>query len=208
MAGQPGEKSERTALLQKRKWLLTPAGLALVLAAASIVAVLALVAVMLAGQRGASGSATAVFRQISEAELRAMAPEQLAGLKRTEVKVETSDGMNVPATALDASYRVGARRVDLKIVHSPDLDQVVGFGGAATTTYDRPSGDGYQKRWREAGAIFVESLDRQAGAATFGRVGQNFYVMARGKGGVSIEELRAAVAQVGGGALPGPKSGG
>ena len=132
-----------------------------------------------------------------------MAPPQLAGLGRTNIKVQTANGMNVPATALDASYAAGSRQVDLKIVQSPGLEQVIGFGGPGTTPYDRTSEAGYQRRWREAGAIFVECLDRQSGAAAFGRVRQDFYVMARGHGRVTIEQLRAAVAEVGDKALPG-----
>jgi len=154
--------------------------------AASVFAAVALAVALLAGRPDARIGAPA-FRLVSEAELRAMAPAQLAGLERKAIKVQTADGMNVPAKALDARYSTGTRLLHLTIVHSPGLEQVIGFGSPGTPPYDRTSEDGYQRRWRDAGAIFVESVDRTSGAATFGRIRHNFYVMARGQGGVTQE---------------------
>jgi len=193
--------------LQTEKLVRSPAGRAIGVVAASIVAAVVLV-VALRSERPDAGAGASAFRLVSEAELTAMAPARLAGLERKDIKVQTANGMNVPAKALDARYTSGPRLLHLTIVHSSGLDQVIGFGGPATPTYDRASQGGYQRRWRDAGAIFVESLDRPTGDAAFGRVSRNFYIMARGQGGVSIEQLRAAVAQVGDKALPGTPGGG
>jgi hypothetical protein len=195
------------AVLRARKLLLRRIGLAGALVAATVLTVLGLVAMLLPA-RPRDVSEPPAFREISEAELRAFLPARLIGLPLTGAHVQVASGMNVPATALDAIYERGPRRLDIKIVHSPVLDQVIGFGGAATTTYDRQSAGGYQRRWRERNAIFVESLDRPSGEASFGRVSEHFYLMARGQGGVSVEELRAAVRQVGDRALPFSEGGG
>lgn len=194
-------------LSQTRRLLLNPVGLVLTLGAASIVAVLVPFAAARAG-RAETTAAGPAFRQMTDAKLRALAPVRLAGLNRTGISVLATDGINVAATALDASYEADPRRLELHIVYSLDLKQVIGFGDAGTTTYDRKSASGYQRRWREAGAILFESLDRQSGAAVFGSVGDNFYVMARGQGGVSMNELRAAVGRLRAKALAAAKGGG
>jgi hypothetical protein len=208
MAGRPDKGRAMAALLlQTEKLLHTRLGVAVAVITGVVAAVAVVVAAVLV-VRTDGGAGPPAFRLVSEAELRAMAPAQLAGLERTDIEVQTANGMNVPAKALDARYRTGPRLLHLTIVHSPGLEQVIGFGSPGTPPYDRTSEGGYQRRWRDAGAIFVESLDRPSGAATFGRVSHNFYVVARGQGGVSIEQLRAAVAEVGDRALPGTPGGG
>lgn len=194
-------------IARARQVLLTPLAVALAAGFACLF-VAAMVLVPILRDRAAEAPLGGPQLQISAADLQSLAPSDLAGLGRTVIKVQAADGMTVPALALDARYQAGAKRLDLKIVHSPELERVIGFGGPATTEYDRKSDGGYQRRWRSGDSIELESFDRETGAVTYGQVRGEFYVMARGEGGVTLEDVRAAVGRFGDPALQGLKRGG
>jgi hypothetical protein len=133
--------------------------------------------------------------KVSVEQMQALAPPQLAGLQRVSLKVVTVDTASVKAIALEAHYAQGPRQIGLKIVHSPSLEQVIGFGGPATSEYDRQTASGYQRRQRQGESIVLEQWDRAARSGKFGRIaGQDFYVFAEGEG-VSLQDLKHAVDQ-------------
>lgn len=126
-------------------------------------------------------------------DLRAVAPDALAGLSRVAVGIERSGQPGQRTVRLEAEYRDGARSMTVQIIYSPSIAQVIGFGGVSTSEFDRETADGYSRRKREGDAIVVEDWNTASQAGSYGRLTQDrFYVKASGRG-VSADELRAAV---------------
>ena len=70
----------------------------------------------------------------------------------------------------------------------------IGFGGPATSEYDRQTADGYSRRQRAGEAIIVEDWDNASRTGSYGRlVEDRFYVRASGGGGVLPADLKQAV---------------
>ena len=126
-------------------------------------------------------------------DLRAVAPDTLAGMARVAVGVERSGQPGQRTVRLEAEYRDGARSLTMQITYSPSIAQVIGFGGVSTSEFNRETSDGYSRRRRQGDAIVVEDWNSSSQAGSYGRLAQDrFYVKASGRG-VSADELRVAV---------------
>lgn len=126
-------------------------------------------------------------------DLRGATPDTLAGMARVAAGVERSGQPGHRTIRLEAEYQSGARGLTLQIVYSPAIAQVIGFGGASTSEYDRETPDGYSRRKRVGEALVVEDWNTASQAGSYARLVQDrFYVKATGRG-VSPEDLRAAV---------------
>lgn len=170
-----------------------PRGAWLVAGAAAAVLATSLILAIVFLRPGANGERIATVRPLlTIAQLESLAPGDLSGLPRASLRAESAKGMDVPAVAVDARYEAGAQRLAVKVVQSPQLERVVGFGSDASA-YDRKSETGYQRRWREGDAIVVEGMD--GSVATFGRLSNDVYIMSRGEG-VALETLREAVSKI------------
>lgn len=135
--------------------------------------------------------------RIVDEDLRAAAPETLAGLRRVAVGVERSGQPGRRTVKLEAEYRDGERSLILQIIYSPVIAQVIGFGGGGTSEYDRETPDGYSRRHRVARAVIVEDWNNASQAGSYGRlVEDRFYVKTTGRG-VPASSLRAAVESFG-----------
>gem|GEM_PF-1108010 len=151
------------------------------------------------GGPGLSPGAREAVRLMTGADLRAAAPAELAGTARVAVGYERSGLPGERTVRLEAEYRQGPRRLVLEIIYSPVIARVIGFGGPATSEYDRASADGYTRRLREGGELIVSDWDNASGTGSYGRLLEDcFYVRVRGGGGgLSEEDLKAAALMFG-----------
>jgi Yip1 domain len=130
----------------------------------------------------------------SGGDLRGAAPLKLLGLDRVVVGVERSGLPGARTVEIEAEYRKGRRYLSLQLVLSQAVAQEIGFGGPATSEFDRETTDGYARRRRVGDAIVVEDWNNTSGSGSYGRlVEDKFYVKAAGGGGVSPQELRSVV---------------
>jgi hypothetical protein len=130
---------------------------------------------------------------VSTEALKALAPEKLVGFDRVSLGVEASGRANSQSVSLDAEYRKGKRFIELEITHSPNIAALIGFGGPATSEYDRETAEGYSRRRREGAAIVAEEWNKASGSGSYARLTDDeFYVKASG-GGVAPEDLKEAV---------------
>ncbi|MBI1361988.1 MAG: DUF1282 domain-containing protein [Alphaproteobacteria bacterium] len=126
--------------------------------------------------------------------LRGVVPDRLLGFRRVSIGVELSGGTGARSVQVDAEYRKGRRRIEVWITHSPTIAAVIGFGGLATSEYDRETADGYSRRRREGDDIVVEEWNKASRSGSYARlIDDMFYVKAAG-GDVSPEQLSEAVA--------------
>ncbi|MEP7211217.1 MAG: Yip1 family protein [Alphaproteobacteria bacterium] len=130
---------------------------------------------------------------VSTDALKALAPEKLVGFDRVSLGVEASGLANSQSVSLDAEYRRGKRFIELEITHSATIATLIGFGGPATSEYDRETAEGYSRRRREGAAIVAEEWNRASKSGSYARLTDDqFYVKASG-GDVTPEELKQAV---------------
>lgn len=127
-------------------------------------------------------------------DLRGATPQKLMGLNRVAVGVERSGLPGQRTVNVEAEYRDGRRQILLQILYSRTIAGKLGFGGPSTSEFDRETADGYSRRRRVGDAIIVEDWDQSSQTGGYGRlVEDRFYVKASGGGGMSAEDLRAAV---------------
>jgi hypothetical protein len=127
-------------------------------------------------------------------DLRGATPLKLAGLARVSVGVERRGLAGQRTIEVEAEYRDGRRSISLQILYSRTIAETLGFGGPSTSEFDRETTDGYARRRRVGDAIVVEDWDNASQTGSYGRlVEDRFYVKASGGGGVSADDLRAAV---------------
>lgn len=142
-----------------------------------------------AGTLGRGGGGT-----VTGGDLRGATPMKLAGLNRVAVGVERSGIEGHRTVNVEAEYRNGSRKIVLQILYSKTIAERLGFGGPSTSEFDRETADGYSRRRRVGDALIVEDWDQASQTGSYGRlVEDRFYVKASGAGGVSAEDLRAAV---------------
>ena len=116
------------------------------------------------------------------------------GLNRVAVGVERNGLAGQRTVNVEVEYRDGRRQIFLQILYSRTIAEKLGFGGPSTSEFDRETADGYSRRRRVGDAIIVEDWDQSSQTGGYGRlVDDRFYVKASGGGGVSAEDLRAAV---------------
>ncbi len=131
---------------------------------------------------------------VSGGDLRGATPMKLAGLNRVAVGVERSGIEGHRTVNVEAEYRNGGRKIMLQILYSKTIAERLGFGGPSTSEFDRETADGYSRRRRVGDAIVVEDWDQASQTGSYGRlVEDRFYVKASGGGGVTADDLRAAV---------------
>jgi hypothetical protein len=131
---------------------------------------------------------------VTAGDLRGATPQKLAGLARVSVGVERRGLAGQRTIDVEAEYRDGRRHISLQILYSKTIAEALGFGGLGTSEFDRETADGYSRRTRVGDAIIVEDWDNASQTGSYGRlVEDRFYVKASGGGGVSTQDLRAAV---------------
>lgn len=171
---------------------MAPAQLAALVLFAAVAVAIGL-AILGRGAGSAPSGIAAADALVRADDLRAIAPRSLAGLERVSADVDTSSTLGVRAVVLEAAYRKGDKRLQLTIVQSPRIEDVIGFGGADTDEYDRPEADGYSRRRREGETIIVEQWNAVRKSGSYGRLLPGpFYVFAVGDG-LAEHELRDAV---------------
>ena len=127
-------------------------------------------------------------------DLRGAAPQTLAGINRVSVGFERQGVAGQRTIRLEAEYRGGPKHLSLQIVYSPSIAQAIGFGGPATSEYARETADGYSRRMRVDGAIISSEWDVASKTGSYARLAEDrLYVRVSGGGGVTAEEMKAAV---------------
>jgi hypothetical protein len=127
-------------------------------------------------------------------DLRGAAPQTLVGVNRVSVGFERQGVAGQRTIRLEAEYRAGPKHLSLQIVYSPSIAQAIGFGGPATSEYARETADGYSRRVRVDGAIITSEWDVASKTGSYARLAEDrLYVRVSGGGGVTADEMKAAV---------------
>lgn len=130
----------------------------------------------------------------SGGDMRGTMPDKIHNLDRVSVSAERRGVGGSRDVKVNAEYRRNERYIMLELTLSPAIATAIGFGGPATSEYDRETSDGFSRRHRVGEAIIVEDWNNASRTGSYGRlVDDRFYVKASGGGGVLPNDLRAAV---------------
>jgi len=147
---------------------------------------------------GAAVGSGGKVESLAPDQLKPFVPNELQGLKRTQMSVDRSGALGVQISKASATYSDdGQRRLNLQITDTGSLKGLVGFAaGWAGVEQDNETDTGYDKTYKSGGQLVHEKWDTRGNAGEYGVVvGDRFSVDVSGSA-ASIDELKAAVASI------------
>jgi hypothetical protein len=147
---------------------------------------------------GAAVGSGGKVESLAPDQLKPFVPDELQGLKRTQMSVDRSGALGVQISKASASYSDdGQRRLNLQITDTGSLKGLVGFAaGWAGVEQDNETDTGYDKTYKNGGQLVHEKWDTRGNSGEYGVVvGDRFSVDVSGSA-ASIDELKAAVASI------------
>ncbi|MBI4755719.1 MAG: YIP1 family protein [Betaproteobacteria bacterium] len=151
---------------------------------------------------GASGGREPVDHQ----QLRAVLPEALDGLARTEIESQKVGMGGAHIARAEAHYADDqGRGVQISITDSGGAQALLAVAGFGMIESDKESADGYEKTGKAGGRFFRESYRKSAREASYATiVAERFVVEAEGRG-VDMAVVKQALERVDLGRLEGMK---
>ena len=129
--------------------------------------------------------------------LKALLPDNLAGAPRTEVEAASGGAGGMNGSNARAVYEAGARRITLSVTDLAAAGAFTAMAGAINVNTDKETPSGYEKVSTVGGRLTTERYDNQDRSGEYSiLVGNRFHISAEGSG-VSMDDLKAAVAAVG-----------
>ncbi len=130
--------------------------------------------------------------------LKALLPETLAGLKRSEASGERNSVMGISVATAQARYASDDRSIDLDIL---DYGNLSGFAAMAAvgwmmTELDRESDTGYEKVYVTDGRKVHESYDKPSKSGEINTVVANRFIVNLQGNGVDMAQIKQALAQI------------
>ncbi|WP_337187251.1 Yip1 family protein [Phenylobacterium sp.] len=129
--------------------------------------------------------------------LKGYLPGGFAGFTRGDVSTGAGGVGAIQGAQAEAEYSRGDSRITLEVTDAGGAAALVGLAGAFNARSSKETATGYEKMGQVDGRLTQESYDREARRGEYGvLVGQRFWVRAQGDG-VTMDELKSAVAAVG-----------
>lgn len=126
-------------------------------------------------------------------KLKALLPDSLAGLPRTEISTGGAAGMG----GANAVYESGDKRLDVSIVDMGAMGALGGMAGAFNATSSTENADGYERTHMVDGRMTVEKFSRGSKTATYGTLVANRFMLNVDGRNASPDEVKAAVNAIG-----------
>lgn len=126
-------------------------------------------------------------------KLKALLPDSLAGLPRTEISTGGAAGMG-GATAV---YEAGDKRLEVSIMDMGAMGALGGMAGAFNATSSKETADSYERTHMVDGRMTVEKFSRGDKTATYGMLVANRFMLNVDGRNASPDEVKAAVNAIG-----------
>ena len=134
---------------------------------------------------------------IDSSKLKALLPDTVAGLPKTESSSTTVAPGGLSTSKAEAVYSQGAARIDLPVTDISAMGAFARIAGVTSIESEKQTATGYEKVGKVDGRMTTEEWDRNAKSGKFGvLVADRVMVQAEGSG-VTMDDLKAAVASVG-----------
>jgi hypothetical protein len=135
--------------------------------------------------------------------LKGLLPDSLSGYLRTEISSESEAASGMSGSHASATYTKGDSRILLEVSDLASAGAIAAMTGAFNVEHERETGSGYEKIGKVDGRMTTEEYDRQSKHGKYSViVASRFVVQAQGDG-VSMDELKSAVSNLGFGKLAG-----
>ena len=143
-----------------------------------------------------AGGASQV-ESLAPERLKAFVPKELAGRSRSSISAERSGAMGIQISQANATYSNEAgQQVRLEITDAGTAKGLLGLASWAGVEGEKESDGRYEKTFREDGKLVHEEWDSNDSSGQYAVVvGDRFTVKVDGSAG-SIDDLRAAVAEL------------
>lgn len=129
--------------------------------------------------------------------LKAYLPASVAGFTRTEVEASSGEAAGIEGAQAEATYEKAGASLRLQVTDLGGAGALAGMASAFKVKSSKETATGYERVDTIGGRLTQESYDRTAKSGEYSvLVGERFMVEARGDG-VTMDELKAAVASVG-----------
>jgi hypothetical protein len=146
----------------------------------------------------AEDAAAGKIPAIPPAKMQELLPVAIGSFQRTATQ---SAAMGPMGSTAEGTYTSGDKRFTLRIIDMAGMGALAGLGAAFGVEQNREDADGYERTRSVNGQMQTEAWNNAGSRGKFGTtVANRFMVEAEGDAG-SIDDLKAAVAQVAGGEL-------
>jgi hypothetical protein len=134
---------------------------------------------------------------LSQDALKGLLPASINGFARGDISAESATGGGVGVTHAEASYTRGTSRITVEITDLSAMGGAAAMAGAMSVSSSKETATGYEKIGTVNGRMTTEEYDRSDKSGKFGVLAAS-HVMVEARGsGVTIDDLKAAVAAVG-----------
>jgi hypothetical protein len=147
-----------------------------------------------AASQGAGPKATP---PVDPARLKALLPDTLDGMPKTESSSTTAAPGGIGASNAEAVYSQGAARIELTVTDISVMGAYAGLAGVMSVQSEKQTPTGYEKVGKVDGRMTTEEWDSSSKSGKFGVLVANRVMVQAEGSGVTMEQLKAAVAQVG-----------
>ena len=128
-------------------------------------------------------------------QLKALVPEALGGLPRTDLSVERSGALGFQVAEARASYADGqGRSLRFELTDAGGARGFLALANWANVEQQREWAGGFERDYRQNGRMIHERWDAASSRAEYGVVVGNRFILEVEGGAGSIDELKAAVA--------------
>ncbi|HEX2558711.1 Yip1 family protein [Phenylobacterium sp.] len=128
-------------------------------------------------------------------------PATIAGFERTELTTGRRSVAGIEGSSATATYVRGDTRMTLNLIDAGALSALAALGGAFNMESSSEENGKHERIGEVDGRLTIEEYDSNSRHGSYGvMVGERFMVLAEGDG-VTVDELKAAVASVDAGRL-------
>lgn len=156
-------------------------------------AALAAAGAQMASAAASAGAAATGRSALPLAELKAMLPEQLAGLTRKSLETQSGAAMGLGGAVADARYGSGDKRLLLSIVDGGGIGAVASLAGALGVNAEKETEQGHERTYQEGARTVHEEARKDGSHAEYTLIlGSGVVVSAKGEG-LDLAAVKQAV---------------
>jgi hypothetical protein len=144
-------------------------------------------------QAAANGKINAVDPNV----LKGLLPDSVAGAARTEISAVSAGAAGMGGSDAEATYQNGDAHITLKVADIAAAGGLAALAGAVNVQEDRQTTTGYEKVQTINGRLTTEKYDNQDKSGEYSVMVASRFVISADGTGVSMDQLKAAVASVG-----------
>lgn len=147
---------------------------------------------IIGGMAGAKGNVQPFAAQ----DLKALLPENLAGLAREAIEVQSGQTLGIAGATASAKYASGDQRIEATIIDLGSLGGLAAMAGWANTTVDRETPEKIEKVYKQGERTVHEEFRKDGSRGEVGVMLANGMMVELQGRGMDADSLKAALASL------------